>query len=178
MRLIIGLLLVLVVACGSGEAERSSSAVIDEPLTEQNMTAAALTTAIAASAEPPYDPALLLTELETAVSLWNSQEIQGYQVTVNYRQPTWNTQKILLTVEDGIIIDSEHSCFPKEDCILQTVDPELLTIEALFQTVETVISLNDPETQINFNPTYGYPNAIIYEDASWVTDGFQLLENE
>jgi hypothetical protein len=81
-------------------------------------------------------------------------------------------------VEDGVVIDSTHTCFPEQDCIMQDVDPQTITVEALFETAANVLNLNDPETDMTFNQTYGYPNSIIYEDASWVTDGFKLLEDE
>jgi hypothetical protein len=142
------------------------------------MTARALTTAIAASAEPPFDASLLRAELETAVTLWQSHSIERYQVTVRHGQSTWNTQIFTIIVENGTVIDSKHTCFPEKDCILQEVDPDSLTVEALFKTAEAVIALNDPETQLTFNQTYGYPNSLTYEEASWVLDSFALLDDE
>lgn len=168
------LLLLLATACGGLDGAQ----VNNEPLSEQDMTASALTTAIAASAQPAYDPVALRAELTSAVSLWDNQEIVRYQITVRHRQPTWNTQNITITVEDGVVIDSTHTCFPQQDCIMQDIDPETVTVEALFETAENIISLNDPETEVSFNQTYGYPNSIIYEDASWVTDGFKLLDDK
>lgn len=174
------LLLVMAVACGSGEAETVDVVVTAaEIVTEQDVTAAALSTAIAASAEPPYDPVGLRADLAAAVSLWNSQEIQQYEVTVRTAQPTWNTQIVMLTVVDGVVVDSRHTCFPERDCVLQDVDPETLTVEALLETAEFILGLNDPETQMTFNQTYGYPNALGYPGGgSWVLDGFRVLEDE
>jgi hypothetical protein len=179
-RFLIGLFLLLfgVAACGGSDGTQLENEVTDEPLSERDMTTSALTTAIAASAQPSFDPVALQNELETAVALWNSQEVTRYQITVRHRQPTWNTQNITITVEDGVVIDSTHTCFPEKNCIMKDVDPASVTIEALFETAENVLTLNDPETDMTFNRTYGYPNSIIYEDASWVTDGFQLLEEK
>lgn len=179
-RFLVGLFLLLffVAACGGSGGVEGEEAVEAEPVSEQDMTVNALTTAIAASAQPPFDPAALRNELETAVALWNSQEIERYQITVRHRQPTWSTQNITITVEDGVVVDSTHTCFPEQNCIMKDVDPASVTIAALFDTAENVLTLNDPETDMSFNPTYGYPNSIIYEDASWVTDGFKLLEDE
>ena len=172
------LLVFLITACGGSDTAQNDNDAAEEPVSEQDMTASALTTAIAASAQPPYDPAVLRAELETAVALWNSQQIERYQITVRHRQPTWNTQNLTITVENGAVIDINHTCFPEQDCIMQEIDPNTVTIEALFATAETVLDLNDPETELSFNQTYGYPNSIFYEDASWVTDGFRLLEGE
>jgi hypothetical protein len=171
------ILLFLLAACGSN-GEATSDENIAEPVSEQDMTVSALTTAIAASAEPPYDPAALMTELETAVALWQSQGVARYEITARHSQPTWNTQVIAITVEDGVVIDSDHTCFPQQDCILKEVDPETVTIEAMFETAESVIGFNDPETQITFSSSYGYPSTVIYEDASWVLDGFKRLDDE
>jgi len=172
------LLLFLAIACGGSDGAQSGNEANNEPVSEQDMTARALTTAIAASAQPPFDPAALQAELETAVSLWNSQDIKRYQITVRHRKPTWNTQNVTITVADGVVIDSSQTCFPQQDCIMQDIDPETMTVAALFETAANVINLNDPDTEMTFNQTYGYPNSIIYEDASWVTDGFKLLEDE
>jgi hypothetical protein len=171
------LLLFFVAACGSGGAE-SEEAVEAEPVSEQDMTVSALTTAIAASAQPAFDPSALRNDLETAFALWNSQGSKHYQITVSHRQPTWSTQYITIIVEDGVVTDSTHTCFPEQNCIMKDVDPASVTIDALFETAENVLTLNDPATDMTFNQTYGYPNAIVYEDASWVTDGFKLLEDE
>jgi hypothetical protein len=174
MRFFVGLFcLLLTVACGSDGVQPTA-----ESVSAQDMTARALTTAIAASAEPPFDASLLLAELETAVSLWHSQAIERYQITVRHRQATWNTQIFTITVENGTVVDNKHSCFPEQDCILQEVDPDTLTIEALFETAAAVIGFSDPETEITFNPSYGYPNALIYEEASWTLDSFKPLEDE
>lgn len=179
MKRVLGILflwLFWVVACGGSDEAPSETHV--EPLSERDMTVSALTTAIAASAEPSFDPVVLRTELETAVSLWRSQEIQHYQATINHRQPTWDTQFITITVEDGAVVDTSQTCYPEQSCILRQVDPQTVMIETLFQTAESVIGFNDPETEITFNKTYGYPNAIIYEDASWVINEFKLLADE
>jgi len=179
-RLLVSLFLLLFVAaaCGGSDGAQTGNEANGETLSGQDMTASALTTAIAASAQPAFDPTALQTELETAVSLWNSQEIKRYQITVRHRLPTWNTQNLTITVEGGVVIDSMHTCFPEQNCIMQNVDPESVTIEALFEAAANILNLNDPETEMTFNQKYGYPNAIIYEDASWVTDSFKLLEDE
>lgn len=168
--LVVCLLLLLAVACGAETAVT--------PVSERDMTVNALTTAIAASAEPPFDPTVLQGNLATAVDLWNDQAITRYRVTVNHRQPTWDTQFVTITVEDGVVVDTSQTCYPQQNCVMRDVDPQTVTIESLLETAEFVLSLNDPETEMTFNKTYGYPNAIIYEDASWVVDGFTPLEDE
>ncbi|MBK8905515.1 MAG: hypothetical protein IPM53_30315 [Anaerolineaceae bacterium] len=172
---VVCLVLLLAAACGAETPEEDTAVT---PLSERDMTVSALTTAIAASAEPPFDPTALRGNLETAVALWNDQAVASYQVTINHRQPTWDTQYITITVEDGAVTDTSQTCYPAQNCVLRDVDPQTLTIEALFQTAEFVLGLNDPETEMTFNKTYGYPNAVIYEDASWVVNDFKPLENE
>ena len=172
---VVCLVLLLAAACGA-ETPVGDTAV--PPLSERDMTVSALTTAIAASAQPPFDPTALRENLATAVALWNDQAIANYQVTINHRQPTWDTQYITITVADGVVTDTSQTCFPAQNCILREVDPQTLTIEALFETADFVLGLNDPETEMTFNKTYGYPNAVIYEDASWVVNEFKPLEDE
>jgi hypothetical protein len=177
MRTVLVACLVLLLA-GACRAEAPASDTAVTPISEQDMTVNALTTAIAASAEPPFDPTALRENLATAVALWNDQEISNYQVTINHRQPTWDTQYITITVADDKVTDTSQTCFPAQNCILREVDPQTMTIEALFETAEFVLGLNDPETEMTFNKTYGYPNAVIYEDASWVVNEFKPLEDE
>ncbi len=172
---VVCLVLLLAAACGA-ETPVGDTAV--PPLSERDMTVSALTTAIAASAQPPFDPTALRENLATAVALWNDQAVTNYQVTINHRQPTWDTQYITITVADGVVTDTSQTCFPAQNCILREVDPQTLTIEALFETADFVLGLNDPETEMTFNKTYGYPNAVIYEDASWVVNEFKPLEDE
>ena len=173
--LVVCLVLLLAAACGA-ETPVDDTAVT--PLSERDMTASALTTAIAASAQPPFDPTALRENLATAVALWNEQGIASYQVPVNHRQPTWDTQYLTITVAEGVVTDTSQTCFPAQNCILREVEPQTLTIEALFETAEFVLGLNDPETEMTFNKTYGYPNAVIYEDASWVVNDFKPLADE
>lgn len=173
--IVVCLLLLLMVACGSATPAVETAVT---PLSEQDMTVSALTTAIAASAEPPFDPIALQENLDTAVALWNDQAVSNYQVTINHRQPTWDTQYITITVADGVVVDTNQICYPPQRCVLRQVDPQTLTIAALFETAEFVLSLNDPETEMTFNKTYGYPNAVIYEDASWVVNDFKPLEDQ
>ena len=173
--LVVCLVLLLAAACGA-ETPVDDTAVT--PLSERDMTVSALTTAIAASAQPPFDPTALRENLATAVALWNDQAVTNYQVTINHRQPTWDTQYITITVADGVVTDTSQTCFPAQNCILRDVEPQTLTIEALFETADFVLGLNDPETEMTFNKTYGYPNAVIYEDASWVVNEFKPLEDE
>lgn len=172
---VVCLVLLLAAACGA-ETPVGDTAV--PPLSERDMTVSALTTAIAASAQPPFDPTALRENLATAVALWNDQAVTNYQVTINHRQPTWDTQYITITVADGVVTDTSQTCFPAQNCILRDVEPQTLTIEALFETADFVLGLNDPETEMTFNKTYGYPNAVIYEDASWVVNEFKPLEDE
>lgn len=172
---VVCLVLLLAAACG---AETPADETAVPTFSEQDMTVSALTTAIAASAEPPFDPTALRENLATAVALWNDQAIANYQVTINHRQPTWDTQYITITVENDVVVDTSQTCYPEQNCILRDVEPQTLTIAALFDTAEFVLSLNDPEIEMTFNQTYGYPNAVIYEDASWVVNEFKPLAEE
>ncbi|MCA9921286.1 MAG: hypothetical protein KC421_02885 [Anaerolineales bacterium] len=138
-------------------------------------TSAALATAIFASAEPPYNPQAVTAELETAVSLWNSHNITAYSIEVRHARPTWNTQIIKLVVEDGIVSDFEHTCYPERDCVLRDVDPQSMTVENMYDVARQIIPLVDLNPEVTFNHTYGYPTAIGNNDAGWVFDTFEII---
>lgn len=171
-RLLLTLIItMLLAACGGGDGEDESETAVAGP----EATANALATAIVASSEPPTNFDALATRLDEAEALWNSQGVTAYNVEVRHRRPTWNTQIIQISVENGQVVDVTHTCFPQQDCILKDVEPQELTIENIFGTARRILTLKDPETQMTFNPTYGYPNAVEYEDASWVFGAFEVV---
>ena len=170
--LLIILLLLLPSACG-GEPAADETAATAPPI---NATARALSTAIAASAEPPRDLTAIAQQIDAAEARWQEQGITRYSVEVRFRQPTWNTQIIQMTVADGVVVESEHSCFPQQDCIMQDVDPQTMTIAAMFDVAREIIALENDELAISFNENIGYPLGISYDDGSWVYGSFEQLE--
>lgn len=166
-----GLCFVLFMVSCSG----SQAGVVDTAVPSSQATSNALSTAIVASAEPPIDLAALQNDLQEAESRWQSQNIVRYSINVSYGQPHISTQKLSLTVENGQVVDSKHTCYPQTNCTLQQIDPQEYTVKNLFNAAHNVIALGEVE-DMTFNQTYGYPNAIIYEDAFWTTDSFQVLD--
>lgn len=168
------ILVLFLIGCGGADAAPENEG--ETAVSGLDPTAAALATAIVASAEPPVSFEGLAQQLDDAEALWQSHNIRSYHVEVRHRQPGWNTQIIDLVVTDGVVTDVTQSCFPERDCILREVDPQMMTIEAIYGVARNVLTLQDPATQMTFNPTYGYPNLVGYEDASWVYGEFELLD--
>ena len=122
------------------------------------------------------DATVLLHQLEAAVQTWESHGITRYTLRVRHSQPTWNIQIIDVTVEDGVVVESKQDCFPERNCILKQIEPQDFTIERLFEVARRVANLGQGPIEITFNQTYGYPNAIAYEDGFWNLEAFQPLE--
>lgn len=124
----------------------------------------------------PADNTMLLQELEAAMKKWEEHEITRYSLRVRHSQPTWNMQIIDVIVENGVVVESKQDCFPTRTCVLKKIEPQDFTIEALFEVARQVATLGDGPVEITFTDTYGYPNAIIYEDGFWNLETFQPLE--
>ena len=122
------------------------------------------------------DNTLLLRELEAAVEKWESHAITRYSLRVRHSQPTWNVQIIDVTVEDNVVVESKQDCFPQRNCILKKIEPQDFTVEVLFEVAWRVANLGDGPVEITFTETYGYPNAIAYEDGFWNLEAFKPLE--
>ncbi|KAA3654369.1 MAG: hypothetical protein DWQ04_34495 [Chloroflexi bacterium] len=147
-------------------------------VTPINATADALTTAIAASAEPPVDLQSLQAEIESAETMWRSQNIQNYRIEVRHLRPNWNTQIINITVENGNVLEAIHTCYPERTCMKRDVDPQDLVIVNMFEVARQVVKFTDLHPEVNFNKTYGFPTYISYDDASWILDGFELITKD
>ncbi len=139
-------------------------------------TTAVLSTAGAAGAESPVNFQSLQAEIESAEALWTSQNIQKYHIEVRHVRPNWNTQIIDIIVESGDVIEANQTCYPERTCVIQDVDPQNMTIENMFSIARQVVALTDLNPEANFNKTYGFPTYVSYDDASWVLNGFKLIE--
>ena len=140
-------------------------------------TAEALATALFASAESPPDVQSLQTEIDTAQAIWNANNIQEYSIEVRHRRPNWDTQIVVLTVADGQVLESHHTCYPERTCMKRDVAPQEMVVENMFDVARQVISFSDLNPEFNFNETHGFPTYISYDDASWVLDSFEIISS-
>lgn len=172
-RWLIGLIglcgMLLFVACTPASEQEVNRAVPDT-----DATITALTAAVLAATDPPVDLLQLQQDLDQAEDLWRSQNITRYTIQVNHRQHNWDTQMLTITVENGQVVESTHTCYPQRSCIMRKLDAQNFTVENLFNVARSVIALGEVD-EITFNQTYGYANAVIYEDGPWTTSAFQVL---
>ncbi len=170
-RLLIILLLVSVglVACGTETA-------VEPTVDPKEATSQALTAAILASSEPPLDFEKLNREIEESEALWSSQNLTTYRLEVSYREPNWNTQNFTLLIEDGTVLQEDHRCVPERNCILNDVEISDFEMVNLFDIARRVVAIEDPDTQITFNKRLGFPNAIVYSEATWIVQSVQVIE--
>lgn len=147
-------------------------------VTPINVTANALSTAIAASAEPPVDLQSLQAKIESAETLWHSQNIQNYRIEVRHVRPNWDTQIITIIVENGRVLEANHSCYPERTCMKRDVEPQDLVVANMFEVARQIVQFSDLHPEVTFNKTYGFPTYVSYDDASWVLDGFELITKD
>ena len=140
-------------------------------------TAEALATALFASVESPTDVQSLQTAIDTAQVIWNANNIQKYSIEVRHRRPNWDTQIVVLTVADGVVLESNHTCYPERTCMKHDVEPQELVVENMFDVARQVISFSDLNPEFNFNESHGFPTYISYDDASWVLDSFEIISS-
>ena len=178
--LVLSLVSVLILA-GCGRTDRATIAgdTAADAGAPADVTLSSSLDANSAGAVSPaeaVDNTLLLQELEAAVQKWESHGITRYSLRVRHSQPTWNIQIIDVTVADGVVVESKQNCYPERNCILKKIEPQDFTVEALFEVARRVASLGDGPIEITFTETYGYPNAIAYEDGFWNLEAFKPLE--
>ena len=161
--------LIAIVACGE------ETAVIPT-LSPQEATSQALTDAILASSEPPLNFDQLLQEIDEAEALWKSQDLTTYRLKVSYREPTWTTQNFTLLIEDGVVTEENHRCVPERNCTLYDVTVEDFEMLNLYSIAREIVALEDPNTQITFNKRLGFPNAIVYSEATWIVQTVETVE--
>ncbi|MEM7332487.1 MAG: DUF6174 domain-containing protein [Chloroflexota bacterium] len=161
--------LIGLVACGAETA-------VVPTLSPQEATSQALTAAILASSEPPLNFDQLNQEINEAEALWTSQNLTTYRLAVSYREPNWNTQNLTLLIDDGAVIEEEHRCVPERDCNLLDVKIDDFEMYALFNIARRVVALEDSNTQITFNKRLGFPNAVVYSDATWIIQSVELVD--
>lgn len=161
---------ILLIGCRESDAGERSTAV---PM--QEATPAAMIAQVLVEVTPTIDAPSLTQRLDDAVALWQSHHIIRYTVVINYARDNGSTQYLTLVVENGQVMEAGQTCYPERDCTLEKLNPEEFTIERLFEIARTLIEQGNI-TDVTYNPTYGYPNAVVHEDVFWATNGFQVLD--
>lgn len=147
---------VMVVASGCSSAD---PAVSSSTTTAEQTT----TTTEATTATGNWGSALA-----AAGQLWDSAGPSSYEivyVTHCECDPGW-AGPWRVTVIDGEVESMVH-----ENGAETFEGPEALTVEGLFELVETGLATLDPPHSIEFDPTYGFPSQIALDVEALAVDG-------
>ncbi|MEE8443282.1 MAG: DUF6174 domain-containing protein [Dehalococcoidia bacterium] len=133
----------------------------------------------------PVDPH---TEVDKAEKQWRTQGITSYHLEVRVVNSIWHVQSHQLNVRDSEVVDTTAYCYPTptegNQCEVEEFNAEDFTVEGLFSQARSQIQNQEERwRQIDFDPTYGFPNFIWFDDpdvydddGGWIVGTFQVLE--
>jgi hypothetical protein len=128
----------------------------------------------ARDAETPAPGDVSTAEMDQAEEKWNGQKVSGYRVEVLVVNSIWHAQSHKLVVENGAVVESSAACSPApfegKTCDVRPFDAEAYTVPGLFARArEQQQGQGAQWLKITFDPTYGFPSQISYDDPN-VTD--------
>jgi hypothetical protein len=109
------------------------------------------------------------SQLTRGEKIWEEAGIKNYQISIQVVQSIWHLQIYNLTVENGLVIDSNASCIPApyegRECTEISFDPDNFTIPALFSMAEKQIKSQQSKwLKIEYDQDFGFPNIISFND--------------
>ena len=128
----------------------------------------------------------LSTQISDAEQKWLARNITSYQITVLHIQSIWHAQTNTITVRDGKVVDQKAKCIraasEREACEAKPFEAEGFTVPGLFEIARARTEIEDGKwTKIEFDPNYGYPSIITYDnpnanddDVRWSVEAFQV----
>jgi hypothetical protein len=140
---------------------------------------------------PTSTPSLqesLLKQIDEAQAQWQAQEINSYRIEVLAVRATWHAQFHQITIRDEQVVDESASCTPAPaelgECEVEPFDAQDYTVPALFALARTKARADQAQhTRITFDPSYGFPNLILFGEpeivdggAVWRVTAFEALE--
>lgn len=113
--------------------------------------------------------------LESHLKKWQEMKIQDYSIEVMVVNSIWHAQKNTLTVKNGSLINVVSVCSPAPmefgECVIQTFDMHDLQVEGLFSKAEEMLKdEGSGNLEVEYDPDYGFPVEIIYDDPAVVDD--------
>ena len=130
----------------------------------------------------------LLAQVAQQEQEWREKDIDSYRIVVLHVRSVWHAQTHEITVRAGEVVDQSASCIPAPTengkCEVQPFDAAEYTVPGLFGLAQSLAQFDDGEwTEIEFDPTYGYPTGISYdhperldEDSYWGVRSFEILD--
>ena len=166
------------------EADTPTETATPDPVA--TMQAALQATAAVSEADRSVELARWSEELDAAENLWASANVSKYALTVLYVN---SGQQILqshtIKVENGAIIEQSAACSEQQqDCIINEIDLENITVPGLFGMARNAINndeISDTGAEFNFDPQYGVPEWIVLKTKGefpwyWHVESFEVLE--
>jgi hypothetical protein len=122
---------------------------------------------------------VLEEQITSAENTWLSLGINDYMIEVT-AVDVWNFQTHKIQVQNGDVLTASASCLPSpkvgEDCEVQPFEAIHYTVQGLFRYARTEARRDGGVyTEIEFDPTYGFPMKIRYDNPQMVDEEFTLL---
>lgn len=140
------------------------------------------------SCEPRSMGAASLTaQIDGAERKWQRQGIESYRLEVLYARSTWHAQYHQITVRSGEVVEESAHCIPAPaeagECEVEPFNAEDYTVPGLFSLARSEVQRAQGQyTQIEFDPTYGFPGKISFdnpeavdEELVWRVTTFEVL---
>ena len=122
-----------------------------------------------------YDPAILLTNLESQRSAWNTHSIQNYSFDYERKCfcPLTFTGPFHITVRDNSVVSVQHT---NTDLVGEPVPStfEIMCADTMFDFLYRTLQ-KPPEAmpaglEVTYNDVYGFPNSIKVDQITQMTD--------
>lgn len=113
--------------------------------------------------------------LQDNLKKWQEMKIQDYRIEVMVVNSIWHAQQNTLTVVNGFPVDAESTCSPAPmefgECVIQTFDLHDFEVEGLFRKAQEVLKSDGAaDIEVEYDPDYGFPVEILYDDPAVVDD--------
>ncbi|HUW95783.1 MAG TPA: DUF6174 domain-containing protein [Anaerolineae bacterium] len=130
----------------------------------------------------------LLAEIDKQEHKWLEKDVDSHRIVVSHVRSIWHAQMYDILVSEGRVVEQSASCIPAPaesgECQVESFDPEEYTVAGLFAVARLLAQRDEGDwTEIEFDPTYGYPLSIAYdhpdivdEDTYWGVRSFEVNE--
>jgi hypothetical protein len=130
----------------------------------------------------------LLAEIDQQEQKWLEKDIDSYRIVVSHVSSIWHAQTHEIVVSKGKVVEQSATCVPAPaesgECEVESFDPEDYTVAGLFALAHSLAEGDAGDwTEIEFDPTYGFPARIAYdhpemvdEDSYWGVRSFEASE--
>jgi hypothetical protein len=117
----------------------------------------------------------LLAKIDQQEQKWLEQDIDSYRIVVSHVRSIWHAQTHETLVSEGKVVEQSATCTPAPaesgECHVESFDPEEYAVAGLFALAHSLAEGDAGDwTEIEFDPTYGFPVRIAYDDPDMVDE--------